>query len=111
MTLDVRQFARTVRFSDEQIRRQLQDCQRQGWALVIEHTADASAGNRYWDRWGMPIYDPEDPDAVMHEIQACREAYPQRYIRVNACEAARGQARIRHSLLVHSPEGRSQPAD
>jgi ribulose-bisphosphate carboxylase small chain len=111
MTLDVRQFARIVRFSEEQIRRELQDCQRLGWALVIEHTADASANNRYWNRWGIPIHDPEDSEAVMHEINACREAYPEHYIRVNACEAARGQARIRHSLLVHSPEGRDPQSD
>lgn len=104
MALDVRQFARTVTLSEEQIRRQLRDCQRQGWALIIEHAPDASPQLSYWDRWGIPIHDPEDVDAVMHEIRGCRAAHPKHYIRVYACEAGRGQATIRHTLLVHSPE-------
>jgi ribulose-bisphosphate carboxylase small chain len=110
MSVDVKQFARTVRWSEEQIRRRLQHCQRQGWAVVIEHTADASAGNRYWDRWGVPLHDPEDPGPALQEINACRTAFPAHYIRVIACEAGRGQATIRHSLLVHSPEGQGNGA-
>lgn len=106
MSVDVRQFARVVRLSDAQIQRRLSDCQRQGWALVIEHTQDASAGNRYWERWGVPIYDPDDANTALYEIAACRRAHPTHYIKVNACQAGRGQATIRHSLLVHSPEGR-----
>ena len=104
MAFDARQFARLVRHSDEQIRRQIADCQRQGWALTIEHTADPSPDNRYWTQWGVPLFDPEDPDFAMLEIGACREAFPDHYIRINACEAGRGQALIRHTLLVHSPE-------
>ncbi len=104
MMVDTRQFAQIVRLNDGDIRRQLTDCQRQGWALVIEHTADVSPTNWYWDRWGVPIYDPDDPDAVMSEIAACRRAFPAHFIRVNACQAGRGQALIRRSLLVHSPE-------
>lgn len=107
MSLDTRSFGLTVRYSEGQIREQLADCQRRGWALVIEHTADASAHNRLWDRWGVPIHDPDDPETVMHEIATCCDRYPEHYVRVNACEAGRGQATIRHSLLVHSPEGSS----
>lgn len=104
MAVDVRQFARTVTLSEDQIRRQLRDCQRQGWALIIEHAADVSPHQRYWDRWGVPIHDADDVSTVMHEIHSCRRTYPGHYIRVYACEAGRGQATIRHSLLVHSPE-------
>lgn len=104
MGFDARQFARLVRHSEEEIQRQLADCRRQGWVLVIEHTADPSPENRYWSQWGVPLYDPEDPDLASLEIDACRTAFPDHYVRVNACETGRGQALIRHRLLVHSPE-------
>lgn len=103
MTLDPGQFARSVRHTDEQIQDQLGNCQRRGWALIIEHTGNPNPDNQYWDRWGIPIHDPECPQSVMLEITACRDAFPQHYIRVNACESGRGQALIRHTLLVHAP--------
>lgn len=104
MGLDTSQFARSVRLSPEQLRTQLADCQNHGWALVIEHTADPDPANPYWDRWGVPILDPADPDTAMFEIDACRRTFPRHFIRVNACETGRGQAVIRHTVLVHSPE-------
>jgi ribulose-bisphosphate carboxylase small chain len=51
----------------------------------------------------VPLFDPEDPDAVLFEIDACRKAYPGHYIRVLACEAAQGQARIRDTMMVQVP--------
>ncbi len=104
MAFDTRQFAFLVRHSDDEIRQLLDDCQRQGWALILEHTEDPSPTNRFWNQWGVPLYDPEDPDLAMGEIEACRAAYPSHYIRINACEVGRGQGLIRHTLLVHSPE-------
>ena len=106
MSLDTRQFGRTVRLSEEHIQQRLWDAQRRGWALVIEHARDADPHTNYWDLWGTPICDPEDPATVLFEIDACRASFPSHYIRVNACERDRGQARIRDSLLVHSPESR-----
>lgn len=111
MALNTGQFARSVRHSDEQIKDQLGDCQRRGWALIIEHTADPDPENLYWERWGVPIHDPDDPQSAMFEIISCRNAFPRHYIRVNACEAGRGQAVIRHSLLVHTPQTQRQEDD
>jgi ribulose-bisphosphate carboxylase small chain len=104
MSVDPRQFACRVRLGEADIRRRLRDCQRHGWALVIEHSRDANPQNAYWDRWGSPIWDPEDPGIAMLELAACRAAFPLHYIRVNACERGRGQPLIRDTLLVHSPE-------
>lgn len=49
------------------------------------------------------MLDPEDPDAILTEIRACRNAYPDRHIRIIACESSRGQARIRHTLTIQQP--------
>jgi ribulose-bisphosphate carboxylase small chain len=89
--------------TEGQIRERVRHCGRNGWTLVIEHTQDPRPDNHYWDRYGVPLFDPEDPDAVLFEINACRKAYPGRYIRVLACEAAPGQARIRDTMMVQVP--------
>ena len=104
MSLDTRQFGRTVRLTEQHIHQRLRDAQLRGWALVIEHAGDADPHTTYWDRWGTPICDPDDPATALFEINACRASFPSHYIRVNACERDRGQARIRDSLLVYSPE-------
>ncbi len=100
---NVSSFTETVSASDEQTREQVHYCAKQGWALVIEHTKDPAPDNHFWERWGLPMLDPDDPDLVLFEIDACRQAFPQHHIRVNACESARGRALIRHTLLVHAP--------
>lgn len=74
-----------------------------GWATVIEHTLDPHPRNHYWDRWGVPMFDPEDPDAILSEIRACRDANPNSHIRIIACETSRGQARICHTLTIQQP--------
>jgi ribulose-bisphosphate carboxylase small chain len=96
-------FAHLGKLSDGDIRDQVLYCERQGWAVVVEYTRDPSPGNHYWDRWGLPMLDADDPEAVLYEINACRAAHADCYIRIMACESFRSQARIRHSILVHQP--------
>jgi ribulose bisphosphate carboxylase small subunit len=52
------------------------------------------------------MLDPDDPDAILNEIRACRDAYPDRHIRIIACETSRGQALIRHTLTIQQPASR-----
>ncbi len=49
------------------------------------------------------MLDHEDPDAILDEIRACRNAFPHRHIRIIACQTSRGQALIRHSLMIQQP--------
>jgi ribulose-bisphosphate carboxylase small chain len=100
---NVSSFVETVTVSDEQIREQICYCSKRGWALVIEHTTDLAPDNHFWERWGLPMLDSDDPDLVLFEIDACRKALPHHHIRVNACEAAKGRALVRHTLLVQAP--------
>lgn len=96
-------YASKPQLSDDQIREQVRYCGNQGLAMVIEFTQDPGPGNHYWDRWGVPLLDPEDPDTVLFEIIECRKSFPDQYIRIIACESGRGQALIRHSFMVHRP--------
>jgi ribulose-bisphosphate carboxylase small chain len=75
----------------------------QGWALSVEFTDDPHPRNNYWEMWGLPMFDLADPAAAMHEVNACREAYPEHYIKVNAYDARQGPADHRAELHRHRP--------
>jgi ribulose-bisphosphate carboxylase small chain len=69
--------------TDDEIRAQVQYGIDNGWAVSVEFTDDPHPRNVYWEMWGMPMFDVTDAAAGLHEVNRCREAYPNRYIRVN----------------------------
>src|SRR5260370_1447719 len=77
--------------TDEEITRQLDYALGQGWALSVEFTDDPHPRNNYWDMWGLPMFDLADPAGALQEIRQCREAYPDRYIRVCAYDSRQGR--------------------
>ena len=89
--------------TDEQIRKQAQYALDKGWALGIEYTDDPHPRNTYWEMWGQPMFDLKDAAGVMQELQACRLAQPQHYIRINAFDSSRGFETVRLSFIVQRP--------
>jgi ribulose-bisphosphate carboxylase small chain len=68
--------------TDDEIKAQIQYGIDQGWAVAVEFTDDPHPRNVYWEMWGMPDFDAKDPAAGVFEVNRCREAYPNHYIRV-----------------------------
>jgi ribulose-bisphosphate carboxylase small chain len=89
--------------TDEQIRKQVEYALRKGWALGVEFTDDPHPRNTYWEMWGQPMFDLHDAAGVMQELQACRLANPQHYIRLNAFDSQRGFETVRLSFIVQRP--------
>jgi len=89
--------------TDAQIVRQIEYALEQGWALSLEHTGDPHPRNTYWEMWGQPMFDLRDAAGVVREVQACRNAYPDRYIKLNAFDAGRGWETVRLSFIVNRP--------
>ncbi len=75
-----------------------------GWAVNIEVTDDPHPRNTYWDMWGLPMFDLEDPGPAMAEIAACRRAHGDGYIRVSFFDSGTGWETIRLSFLVNRPK-------
>lgn len=90
--------------SDEQIVAQVEYCLRNGWAVGIEHTDEPHPRNTYWEMWGNPMFDLKDAAGVMMELAACRKAYPDHYIRLNAFDSTRGFETVRMSFIVNRPD-------
>jgi ribulose-bisphosphate carboxylase small chain len=89
--------------TDAQISKQVEYALSKGWALGIEYTDDPHPRNTYWEMWGLPMFDLHDAAGVMQELNACRKAHPQEYVRINAFDATHGWETVRLSFIVHRP--------
>lgn len=88
---------------DEEIQAQIQYALDQGWALSVEYTDDPHPRNTFWEMWGPPMFDLKDAAGVFYEVKACREAFPNHYVKVNAFDAVRGFETTRLSFIVNRP--------
>jgi len=91
-------------FTDAEIAAQVDYALRQGWALAVEYTDEPHPRNVYWEMWGMPMFDLKDAAGVLMEVNACREAFPDHYIKVNAFDATQGWESTRLSFIVNRPK-------
>ena len=90
--------------SDDQISAQIEYCLRNDWAIGVEYTDDPHPRNVLWDMWGNPMFDLRDAAGVMMEVRACRKAFPNHYIRLNAFDSTRGFETVRLSFIVNRPK-------
>lgn len=91
-------------FSDEEIAAQSAYCIDNGWALSVEYTDDPHPRNVYWEMFGLPMFDCQDPAAVLLEINECRKVFPNHYIRLNAYDRSYTRATTRLSFIVNRPK-------
>ena len=88
---------------DDEIKAQIQYGIDQNWALAIEFTDDPHPRNVYWDMWGMPMFDLTDAAGGLYEVNRCREAYPNRYIRVTLYNPKLTKMTVALQFLVNRP--------
>jgi ribulose-bisphosphate carboxylase small chain len=89
--------------SDDQIAAQVEYCLGKDWAIGVEYTEDPHPRNTYWEMWGNPMFDLKDAAGVMMEVKACRKAWPDAYIRINAFDSSRGFETVMLSFIVNRP--------
>jgi ribulose-bisphosphate carboxylase small chain len=89
--------------TDEDIAKQVAYALDQGWPCSVEFTDDPHPRNSYWEMWGLPMFDLTDPAGVLYEVNECRKAYPDHYIRLNAYDARYGRQTTALSFIVQRP--------
>ena len=97
------QFSFLPDLSDAEISQQIQYGLNKGYAWSVEYTDDPHPRNTYWDMYGHPMFDLEDAAGVMVELQGCRAAFPQHYIRLMAFDSTRGVESVAMSFIVNRP--------
>ena len=97
------QFSYLPELTDKQISAQIEYALGKNWALGVEYTDDPHPRNTYWEMWGNPMFGLRDAAGVMMELKACRDAFPDSYIRINAFDSTRGFETVRLSFIVNRP--------
>ncbi|PRY87692.1 ribulose bisphosphate carboxylase small subunit [Donghicola tyrosinivorans] len=89
--------------TDEQINKQVEYILGREWAVSLEYTNDPHPRNTYWEMWGHPMFDLLDAKGVMMELDECRKANPDAYIRIQAFDNTRGFETVMMSFIVNRP--------
>ena len=89
--------------TDDQITAQVEYMLERGWAVGIEYTADPHPRNTYWEMFGHPMFDLRDAKGVMMELEACRKAHGEGYIRLQGFDSTRGFETVMMSFIVNRP--------
>lgn len=97
------QFSFLPPLTDAEIRAQVDYAISNGWAVSIEWTDDPHPRNVYWNMWEQPMFEIKDGAAVIYELEACRKACPNAYIKVNAFNSTRGVESMVMSFIVNRP--------
>jgi len=97
------QFSFLPPLNDEEIRAQVDYAISNGWAVSIEWTDDPHPRNVYWNMWEQPMFEIKDGAAVIYDLEACRKACPNAYIKVNAFNSTRGVESMVMSFIVNRP--------
>ena len=98
------QFSYLPDLTDVQITKQIEYALKHTWSVGIEYTDDPHPRNTYWEMYGNPMFDIKDPVDVVKEINACRKAFPNHYVRVTAFDSTRGVESPTMSYIVNRPK-------
>ena len=98
------QFSFLPPLTDAQITAQICYALNHGWAVSVEYTDDPHPRNTYWEMFGNPMFDLKDAAGILAEINACRETFPDYYVRVTAFDSTRGWETPRMSYIVNRPD-------
>ncbi|TJW38645.1 MAG: ribulose bisphosphate carboxylase small subunit, partial [Mesorhizobium sp.] len=97
------QFSFLPDLTDEQISAQIKYALKNHWAVSVEYTDDPHPRNTYWEMYGNPMFDLKDPAGILLEVNNCRKAMPNMYVRVTAFDSTKGWEAPRMSFIVNRP--------
>jgi ribulose-bisphosphate carboxylase small chain len=89
--------------SEEQIIAQVEYSINKGYAVGIEWTDDPHPRNCYWELWGLPLFEIPDAATIMYELEECRKAHPNVYIKLNCFNNARCVESTALSFITNRP--------
>jgi ribulose-bisphosphate carboxylase small chain len=94
-------FSYLPELSAEQLADQIRSAVARSLVIGIEYSRAPDPYDHYWTMWKLPLFDIDDADAVMAELESCRRAHPDAYIKINGYDAARQGQVV--SFIVNRP--------
>lgn len=89
--------------SDDEVKAQIQYAIDNGWAIAIEYTDEPHPRNSYWEMWDLPMFEIDDAAGTFYEVQQCREAFPDHYIKVVAYDPRHCRQTTAFDMIVNRP--------
>ena len=96
-------FSFLPELTEDEIKLQLQYAIDNEWALSVEFTDDPHPRNSYWEMWDLPMFEIKDAAAAFYEVQKCREAYPNHYVKVTAYDPRPCRQTTAFDFIVNRP--------
>lgn len=75
-------FSYLPEMDETALRRQVAHLVDEGLTPAIEHVEPDRATATYWYLWKLPMFGVTDPDAIVEELQECRDANPGHHVRL-----------------------------
>jgi ribulose-bisphosphate carboxylase small chain len=75
--------------SGEQLAQEVRSILARHLVVGIEFAVAPDPYDHYWAMWKLPLFDIDDPATVLAELDACREANPGAYIKINGYDPVR----------------------
>ena len=82
-------FSYLPRLSAGQLTQQIRSILSRHLVVGIEYTSAPDPYDHYWTMWKLPLFGTHDPAAVVAELDACRQANPDAYIKINGYDPVR----------------------
>ena len=82
-------FSYLPELSAEQLARQVRSILGLHLVVGIEFSSAPEPYDHYWTMWKLPLFDTDDPAAVLAELDACRQVNPDAYIKINGYDPVR----------------------
>ena len=71
-----------AQLDEHQLARQIQYLLNEGFVPAIEYVRQPDPHDHYWGMWKLPLFQTRTAEDVLTEIQACKAAHPDCFIKV-----------------------------
>jgi ribulose-bisphosphate carboxylase small chain len=95
-------FSYLPELTAEQLERQISAILDRNLVVGIEFSAVPDPRDHYWTMWKLPLWDTAGTSAVLGELEACGQANPDAYIKVNGYDPMRQGQVV--SFVARRPE-------
>jgi ribulose-bisphosphate carboxylase small chain len=94
-------FSYIPALTSDEVASQAQYFLKNGWVPGIEYSASPTPELAYWGWWKLPMFSASSSQELQVELDACKDAHPNAYIRITAYDNIR-QCQVM-SFVVHVP--------
>jgi len=84
-----------------QVAKQIQYLLTEGLIPAIEYVREPNPSDHYWSMWKLPLFDARAAEDVLAEIEACKTAHPDCFIKLIGYDRRRQTQPV--SFVVHQP--------